>query len=188
MIRYTLFLSIIMLFSSIHAGKKTQVDINPEFISYDSIFTDLKLKFYLNSISAVDSVKDRPLGTTQIGKKTIVPLLCKPQIDSVLYSSLSGFLKYKKLNATSAFAADYLLDLRVLHAQTTEQNQGLTQTMTAQLTVEVKVKNPLDSTMEKTFIIEAKNSKEALDTTKQAADIFRGVIEVFIREMLKNIS
>ncbi|HEX2955475.1 MAG TPA: hypothetical protein VHO70_01515 [Chitinispirillaceae bacterium] len=169
------------------AGKKTPIEINTVLNQFDSIMITDTFSISLRNVSLVDSLKKRPVGITRTGRKTSAPLICNPSLDTALYLSLEGFLKNKHLAAQSAAPADFILDLTILNARVTEVSSGLTQTMSAQLTIEIQLINPNDTTNRKTFIIEAANSMETLDTTKKAATIIRGAIETFIQELVKSI-
>jgi hypothetical protein len=169
------------------AGKQTPIEINTTLNQFDSIKVTDTRSFYLRNVTIADSIKNRPLGVTRTGRKTFAPLFCKPQLDTALSSSLNNFLKNKHMASQSDSTADFVIDLSVLNAKLTEVSRGLTQTMSAQLTIEVKLINPADTSIKKTLVIESSNSMETLDTTKKAAQIFRGAIEAFIQELVKSI-
>jgi hypothetical protein len=169
------------------AGKQTPIEINPTLNQFDSIKVTDTHSLFLRNVTIADSIKNRPLGVTRTGRKTNAPLICKPQLDTAIILSLNEFLKNKHMAAQSDSSADFLMDLSVLNAKLTEVSKGLTQTMSAQLTIEVKLVNLTDTSIKKTLVIESGNSMETLDTTKKAAQIFRGAIEAFIQELVKSI-
>jgi hypothetical protein len=169
------------------AGQKTPIEINTTLYQFDSIKVTYAHSLYLRNVTIADSIKNRPVGITRTGRKTSAPLFCTPQLDIAISSSLNGFLKNKHMAAQSDSHADFIMDLSVLNAKLTEVSRGLTQTMSAQLTIEVKLINPADTSIKKTLVIESSNSMETLDTTKKAAQIFRGAIEAFIQELVKSI-
>lgn len=180
-------LFILTLVAASIAGKQSPIEINTILTQYDSIMITDTLKIALRNVSLADSIKGKPVGITRTGRKTNAPLICKPSLDTALSLSLRGFLKNKHMAAQSESTADFVMDLSILNAKITEVSTGLTQTMSAQLTIEVKLINPADTTTKKTVVIEASNSMETLDTTKKAAQIFRGTIETFIQELVKSI-
>jgi hypothetical protein len=170
------------------AGKQSPIEINTTLDQFDSILiTGTTHSIFLRNVSLVDSIKNKPLGSTRTGRKTRAPLICKPSLDTAISSSLNSFLKDKHIAAQSETAADLIIDLSILNAKITEVSKGLTQTMSVQLTIEVKLINPADTSVKKTLVIESGNSMETLDTTKKAAQIVRGAIETFIQELVKSI-
>lgn len=169
------------------AGKQTPVEINTTLNQFDSIMVTGTHSFFLRNVTIADSIKNRPLGFTRTGRKTSAPILCKPRLDTTVSSSLNGFLKNKHMAAQNDSSANFIMDLSVLNAKISEVSSGLTQTMSAQLTIEVKLINPVDTSIKKTLVIESSNSMETLDTTKKAAQIFRGAIEAFIQELVKSV-
>jgi hypothetical protein len=180
-------LFIFFAYTATFAKKTTPIEIKPVFVQYDSISTQCPFKLHVTNVSITDSIKNNPLGITRTGRKTTAPLFSRPTLDTILYLSLTGFLNDRNLSS-SEDSANYLLSLSILNARITEISQSITQTMTAELTIEVQLINPIDSTQRKKFIIEAKNSREALDTTKLAEEIVRDAVRIFIQEMMKNIT
>jgi hypothetical protein len=178
-------LFIITLVAMSTAGKQSPIEINTVLDQFDSIQVTDTRTFFLKSVTLVDSIKNKPVGITRTGRKTNASLICKPPLDVAISSSLISFLKNKHM-AASSDTADFLMELSVLNATITEVSSGLTQNMTAELTIEVKLINPADTTIKKTMVIETNNSMETLDTTKKAGQIVRGAIEAFIQELVKS--
>jgi cell division protein YceG involved in septum cleavage len=175
-----------LICTTIYAKKNSPVEISPIFNQYDSISVQSPLKICIKTVSIADSIKNLPLGQTRTARKTFAQIISKPSIDTVIHQSLGNFLKNKKL-ISSEDSADFILDLTILNARINEITRGLTQVMSAELTVEVLLSGNKDSTQIKKYIIEAKNSREALDTTKLAGDIFRETVKIFIQELMKNL-
>lgn len=186
MILRNILLSLFFVSVTIYAKKNTPIKISPIFTQHDSISVQCPLKVYIKTVSMADSIKNPPLGLTRTGRKTTAQLISEPSIDTIIYKSLNGFLGNKKLIAPED-SADIILNLTILNAKITEITRGLTQTMTTELLIEVLLDGKQDSTQIKKYIIEAKNSREALDTTKLAEDIFRDTVKIFIQELIKNL-
>lgn len=186
MLLRNILLPLFLVSTTICAKKNAPIRISPIFTQHDSISVQSPLKICIKTVSMADSIKKLPLGMTRTGRKTTAQLISEPSTDTIIYKSLAGFLSNKKLLSPED-SADIILNLTILNARITEITKGLTQTMTTELAIEVLLDGNQDSTQIKKYIIEAKNSREALDTTKLAEDIFRDTVKIFIQELMKNL-
>jgi len=188
------YLSLFLLIFSVSfaqaAAKSDVISIKPVVTVFDSIpqLPD-GTKLYLGTFSdTTPSRESGSIGTTRTGIKKTAPIIVKPSLAETFRVSFQTLLEKRGNLSTDASMATYVVDITIIHCTLTEHSSGVSQTLTADMKVEVTIAHPLEADKARTFTVESQNSTRSLDTSKFAESTLRDTYVSILCEIVKAIS
>ena len=167
------------------------ITINPTVTIYDSIPAAVTERtFFVGTVQDTSITRDENgiVGFTRIRRRKMAPIICDPSPAIVVKRSVDGLLKRKGLKAEDLANTASTLEILVFDFSLKETSKRMSQTMEANIVLQVTVINPADSTPAMKYIIKSQNTKSTFDTSRHAVTILRGAIETALKELIKSIT
>lgn len=167
------------------------INIDPTVTTFDSIPpVETDLTFFIDTVQDTSQQRNKTaiVGTTRIRRMKMIPVVSDPPPAEAIKNSLMGLLKHNNLLAETEEQASCTIKIEILDCSLTETYSGLTQTMTADISTRLTLRDRSSSLNEKTYVIKSRNSKSSIDVSKHAGSILQEAVESFLGETLKTIS
>ena len=167
------------------------ITIDPTVKAFDSIpKVQTELTFFVGTVQDTSLQRDETgnVGSTRVRRRKMAAIICDPSPAIVVKRSLEGLLTDRKMNAPVPDSADYTIRMLVLDFGLVESNKKLSQTMEANIAIDVSLISREDSTRVKQYIIKSQSSKSTIDTSKYTESILRGAVENALKEIIKSIT
>jgi|GEM_PF-6693577 len=167
------------------------VIIDPTVFAFDSIPpVETDLTFFIDTVQDTSQQRNTTaiVGTTRVRRMKMASIISDPPPAEVIKNSLVGLLGHHRLLAEKAEQASSIISIEILDCTLTETYSTISQTMTADISLRLTLRDresPLD---EKKYVIKSQNSKSSIDMSKHAGPILQEAVESALREILKTIS
>ena len=167
------------------------IKINPTVKAFDSIpKVQTERTFFVGTVQDTSLQRDETgvVGSTRIRRRKMATIVCNPPPAIVVKRSVEGLLINRGMKAPIPDSADYTIRMLVLDFGLAESIRKLSQTMEANIAIQVSLIGREDSTPVRQYIIKSQNSKSTIDTSKYAESILRGAVENALKELIKSIT
>jgi hypothetical protein len=185
-------LALLCTFSSVYAAKENKpIEIDPSISAFDSTLSlNTTGTFYIKAVGDTSVYRSAKgyVGETRVGRNKKAPIFCNPIPSIALKQSLQTLLTTENAIATSAESADCLIEITIIDFSITEKSKKLTQTMTAEIVLLVKLTKIKDGNTFKQFSVKTQNSYSTLDTSKHATTVLKGALLDALEEIINNLN
>ncbi len=178
------------IFSMLLAEEIPPIVINPTVTDFDSITAVSKKRtFLVGTVQDTSLMRDErgTVGETRIRRRKIAPIVCKPLPALAVKRSVEAMLEDKGI-AGNAGTADYTLQILLLDFSLTETRKRVSQTMDAHVSLQITLVGSDSAQDTRKFVVQSRNSRTTIDTSKHAESVMRGALESALREIMSTIS